>query len=130
MPKWGRWSAAGCAITVLLLSGCGTAKEENRSAIPSSLAGLSDYRQRCESLDSTLQHARVVYEASQTMTRGEAAAVAAAVTLDDSAPPEQVLHRANATAEPGFLVSCHVEARLRASAYEFDVDQPDWVDRS
>lgn len=130
MSRWDRWTAVGCAITVLLLSGCGTAKEENRSSVPSSLAGLSDYRQRCESLDNTLQRAQVVYEASKTMTRGEAAAVAAAVTLDDSAPPEQVLHRANATAEPGFLVSCHVQARLRASSYEFDVDQSDWVDRS
>ncbi|HEX6499841.1 MAG TPA: hypothetical protein VF054_12525 [Micromonosporaceae bacterium] len=130
MSRWGRWGAVGCACAVLALSGCGTAKVAAPSSVPTSLSGLSDYRHRCESLDSSLQQARVVYEPTKTMTRGESAAVAAAVTLNDIAPPEQVLHRANAISEPGFLVSCHVQARLRASSYEFDVDQPDWVDRS
>ncbi|GAA4674871.1 hypothetical protein [Phytohabitans rumicis] len=122
-----RWGAMGSLFATLLLAACGL-PDADRPNPP--LADLADYQRRCERLDSTLQRARVVYEAQASMKRGDPAVVAAAVTLDEATPPEQVLRRAGATAEPGFLVSCHVEARLRVSPYEFEVDQADWVDRS
>jgi hypothetical protein len=77
-----------------------------------------------------MQPARVIYEAEKTMTRGDPAAVAAAITLDVATPPDQVLRRPDAEGESGFLVSCHVQARLRVSQYEFEVEENSWIDRS
>jgi hypothetical protein len=93
-------------------------------------ADLEAYRRRCARLNARGAWARVLYEAHKEMTRGDPEAVTAAVTLNQSTPPKLVLHRAGATAEPGVVVSCHVQAQLSASRYEFDVDAKDWVERS
>jgi hypothetical protein len=64
------------------------------------------------------------------MTRGESDAITAVVTLDESTPPEQILHRRSARAEPGLAVSCRIEASLSASPYEIEIDKKGWIERS
>jgi hypothetical protein len=71
-----------------------------------------------------------VYEAKTDMTRGDSAIVTAAVTLDQSVPPRRILHRPFAVGEPGFVVTCRIEARLTSSPYQFEVSPTDWVKRS
>jgi len=128
--------AGGRVLAALLLTTCGgctvanNAPDAGSASRYSSLPGFSAYQRRCEGLDRTLQQARVVYQAETTMTRGDPSLVAAAVTLDQTTPPDQLLRRSGATGESGFLVSCHVQARLGASQYSFELDQTDWVDRS
>ncbi len=74
--------------------------------------------------------ARILYEARREMTRGDAETVAAAVTLDASTPPDQILRRGGAADEPGVIVSCRVQARLVASPYEFELSERRWIERS
>jgi hypothetical protein len=74
--------------------------------------------------------ARVLYEAKTKMTRGDSETVTAAVTLNQSAPPEEVLHRPGAAQELGVVVSCQIEARLSSSPYQFEVNPSSWVKRS
>lgn len=131
-----RWPAVGALGLVMLFSACmgapgGPSPGPTSGGAPTGeIQGLSAYQRRCASLDSTLADARVVFEADKTMTRGESSALAAAVTLDQRTPADEVLHRTGAAEESGFLVSCRVQARLRASAYDFDVSESGWVDRS
>jgi hypothetical protein len=56
------------------------------------------------------------------MTRGDSDAVAAAVTVNLSTPPDRVLRRTGAADEPGLVVSCRIQAELTASKYQFEVD--------
>jgi hypothetical protein len=93
-------------------------------------AGLQSYKRRCEQLDLKGARARVLYEAKTNMTRGDSETVTAAVTLNQSAPPEKVLHRPGATEELGVVVSCQIEARLSSSPYQFEVNPTGWVKRS
>lgn len=92
--------------------------------------GLTDYQQRCEDLNNHMAAARVVYQAKQDMTRGKSAVVTAAVTVDATVPAAKVLRRATAVAEEAFIVSCRLQARVRASAYDFSIDQKGWTSRS
>ena len=64
------------------------------------------------------------------MTRGDSEVVRAAVTLNQSTPPNRVLHRTGAAEEPGLVVSCRVQAELTASKYQFELDETGWVQRS
>jgi hypothetical protein len=64
------------------------------------------------------------------MTRGDTHTVRAAVTLERSIPPDELLHREDATAEPGIVVSCLLQAELTASKYEFEIDPTGWKERS
>ena len=93
-------------------------------------AGLREYGRRCEEINQRGAEAQVVYEASKEMKLGDSSEVSAAVTLDQSAPPEKVLPRTDAVGEPGLVVSCRLQARLTASKYEFDIDDSGWIDRS
>jgi hypothetical protein len=93
-------------------------------------ASLQSYKRRCEQLDLKGARARVLYEAKTDMTRGDSETVTAAVTLNQSAPPERVLHRPGATQELGVVVSCQIEARLSSSPYQFEVNPTGWVKRS
>jgi hypothetical protein len=93
-------------------------------------AGLQSYKRRCEQLDLKGARARVLYEAKTKMTRGDSETVTAAVTLNQSAPPEEVLHRPGAAQELGVVVSCQIEARLSSSPYQFEVNPSSWVKRS
>jgi hypothetical protein len=93
-------------------------------------ADLQSYKRRCEQLDLKGARARVLYEAKTDMRRGDSETVTAAVTLNQSAPPEKVLHRPRATEELGVVVSCQIEARLSSSPYQFDVNPTGWVTRS
>ena len=74
----------------------------------------------------------MLYEARKKMTRGDADTVTAAVTLNQSVPRDKVLHRRDdvTAEEPGLVVSCHIEARLNASHYQFEVSDKGWVARS
>jgi hypothetical protein len=101
-------------------------------AAPPGWAGLDAYRQRCRDLDLRGAKARVLYEARKEMTRGDSASITAAVTLDKSIPRQEVLHRRDdlTAEEPGLVVSCRIDARLRASHYQFEVSGRGWVARS
>jgi hypothetical protein len=88
------------------------------------------YERRCERINRHGAQAQVVYEASKEMQVGDSETVRAAVTLDQSAPPESVLPRTDAAGEPGLAVSCRLQARLSASEYEFDINDTEWIDRS
>jgi hypothetical protein len=92
--------------------------------------GLDEYERRCERLNRRGGEARVLYEPRKKMTRGDSAAVTAAVTLDRSLPRDEVLRRTGAAEEPGVVVSCRIEAQLRASEYAFEVSEKGWVERS
>jgi hypothetical protein len=52
------------------------------------------------------------------------------VTLDQSTPSEQILHRPSAAEEAGVVVSCRIQAKLRTAPHEFEVDPSGWVERS
>jgi len=100
-----------------------------RPAAPT--GGLAAFRRRCQTLDLDGARARVLYEASRDLTRGRSAAVAAAVSLEMKTPPDQVLDRSGATADPGVVVvSCLLQAQLSASPYDFEIDDTGWVERS
>jgi hypothetical protein len=125
----GRWWTAVALSVVASLTGCGGEMGEPTFP-PEHLAGLAAYQQRCASLDQTLPRARIVYEAAKSMTRGNSEPIAAAVTLDTATPADEILHRTDAAEEPGYIVSCRLQARLRASSYQFEVDDREWVERS
>jgi hypothetical protein len=93
-------------------------------------ARLSAYKRRCEQINRLGAEAQVVYEASKEMKLGDSSDVRAAVSLNRSAPPEQVLPRTDAVGAPGLVVSCRLQARLSASEYDFDIDDSGWIDRS
>jgi hypothetical protein len=93
-------------------------------------AHLSAYQRRCEQINQRGAEAQVVYEASKEMKLGDSSDVKAAVSLNQSAPPQQVLPRTHAVGEPGLIVSCRLQARLSASKYDFDIDESGWLDRS
>jgi hypothetical protein len=92
-------------------------------------AGYRKYKRRCHKLDLTGARGRVVYEPHMEMTRGDPDVVRAAVTFDQSTPPDEIL-RAHAAEEPGLVVSCHIRAQLSVSEYEFEVNEQGWVERS
>ncbi|HET8823048.1 MAG TPA: hypothetical protein VFM57_16015 [Thermoleophilaceae bacterium] len=71
-----------------------------------------------------------MFEARKKMTSGETNTVVAALTLEQSLPPARVLRRKEAAEEAGVVVSCRVQARLRGSHYDFELETEDWVERS
>lgn len=93
-------------------------------------AGLLEYRRRCEQISVKGAQARVIFEPRRSMTRGDTDTVVAAVTLNQTTPPDQILDRAGATEKGGVLVSCQVQARLMHSPHEFEVEPEDWVGRT
>jgi hypothetical protein len=92
--------------------------------------GLEDYERRCERINRRGALAQVVYEESKEMKVGDSDVVRAAVTLDQAAPPDEVLPRTDAAGEPGVVVSCRMQARLVGSEYEFEVNDSAWIERS
>jgi hypothetical protein len=65
------------------------------------------------------------------MTRGDAEPVTAAVTLDQSLPPSEVLETEGGVEASGIVVTCVVEARLDSSSDEFEIEPTrDWIRRS
>jgi hypothetical protein len=91
-----------------------------------SIVGLEEYRQACQELEQRFQPANVVYNPELDMAQGDAAVVdAAAVILDTTLPPEELLRTAGGTAEP-VRVSCRVQAQLRGASEEFLVDPEGW----
>jgi hypothetical protein len=72
----------------------------------------------------------VVFDPRIEMTRGGTDTVIAAVTLGRSIPPDEIIHREGAVAEPGVVVSCLLRAELTASKYEFEIVPTGWVERS
>jgi len=64
------------------------------------------------------------------MKRGDTQTVTAAVTLSRRVAPERVLNSVSAAASPAIVVSCIIDARLRASRYAFTVDNQTWQQRS
>lgn len=93
-------------------------------------ATLEEYQRRCERINQRGALAVIVYEARKEMDLGVSETVRAAVTLDQTAPPETVLPGTTAAGESGVVVSCSLQARLSASRYEFDVEENNWVSRS
>lgn len=97
---------------------------------PPVYAGLESYERRCRRLDTQGAFARVVFDPRIEMTRGDTNTVNAAVTLGRSVPPDEIIRREGAVAEPGVVVSCLLRAELTASKYEFEIDPTGWVERS
>lgn len=138
MPIRSRQAVVLLAVTALVPSGCGG--DTDRLASPATTApdpaavvtyaGMPSYRRRCEALNRLGGRARVLYEPREEMTRGDTETVAAAVTLNQSAPRDQVLRRLGAAEEPGVVVSCRLQAQLNASPYQFEVNEQGWVERS
>jgi hypothetical protein len=64
------------------------------------------------------------------MKRGSTATVTAAITLNRSVTPEQVLRSAGATEAPAIIVSCIVDARLSGPEYTFAINDRSWQSRS
>lgn len=122
-------ASTAAVASVLLAGGADDAGRSGGVRIPE-WAGLPAYQRRCEQLDLVGARGRIVYERQRQMTRGDATTVVAAVTLDQSLPPDRVLRREDATAESGLVVSCRVQARLSGSQYDFDIDREDWIERS
>jgi hypothetical protein len=71
-----------------------------------------------------------VYESDKQMTLGDSDVVRAAVTLDQSTPPDKILQRTGAAQETGLVVSCRLQARLSASPDAFDVSETGWISRA
>ena len=93
-------------------------------------AGLSVYRRRCSHITRSGALAHIVYVPDVTMTRGSTATVTAAITLNRSVAPEQVLRSPGATETPAIVASCIVDARLTGSEYTFAINDSSWQPRS
>jgi hypothetical protein len=119
-------------ITALLVVGCAGAEDggEDAPALQPDYAGLPQYERRCEQLDLRGGLARVFYEASSEMERGNSDLVRASLTLNQSVPADEVLRSPDVAEEEAVVVSCRIQARLTASEYEFEIDETDWVERS
>jgi hypothetical protein len=131
MQGIGRLVITALALSPAILCGCGPGAEPPPGSPGTpEYAGLDEYERRCERINSQGAKAQVVYEASKEMKVGDSETVRAAVTLDQSAPPEEVLPRTDAVGAPGVVVSCLIQARLSASKYEFENDNSVWIDRS
>jgi hypothetical protein len=83
-------------------------------------ADLQAYKRRCAEITRRGAWARVIYRPSQEMTRGNSAAVTAAVTLNVKTPPARVLKSGGAVATK-VVVSCIIAARLSGSSYDFNL---------
>jgi hypothetical protein len=105
---------------------------DGHSAVPvfPEPAGLGSYERRCARLNAQGARARVLYEPRTKMSRGRSDLVTAAVTLDQRAPPDQILKRPGAAEEPGVVVSCRIQAKLRSAPHVFELDPNGWVARS
>lgn len=93
-------------------------------------AGLSAFERRCGLITARGAFARFVYSPSETMTRGDATAVTAGLTLNGSLPARQVIGGPGAVGVPGVVVSCRVQAKLTASTWDFNLDNQGWEERS
>lgn len=92
-------------------------------------ADLQAYKRRCAEITKRGAWARVIYRPSQEMTRGESAAVIAAVTLNLKTPPARVLQGGGGVATK-VVVSCIIAARLSGSSYDFNLSDRRWQPRS
>lgn len=101
---------------------------EVRSGADSSY--MDRYRARCRELTEEGAKAQIHYRSRMKMTRGVSSVVKADVTLDESTAPNSVLVGRDDAVDTGVVVSCHAQARLAASATEFDIDDRAWIDRS
>lgn len=143
-----RRGVAALSLTVLVAvgSGCagGAAKDTARRSVDDALKAtgfnsaddvmirldLAAYRERCGLLDIRGGRARVLYRARRKMTRGDSETVTAAVTLNQELPANEVLGGSEIVEEAGILVSCRLQAQLRASHNEFDIEEEGWSERS
>jgi hypothetical protein len=122
------------------LSGCGgggtpsptsTGEEPVGGGAKPIYAGRAAYERECNQISKHYAKARIIYEGNTSMDLGDSTDVHAAVTLNTSLPPKEVLPRTNAVSgEPGLVVTCRLQARLSAPADEFNVDNRDWVENS
>jgi len=139
MQHVGRLAVAAVAVLSAIAVGVhylgGSAGNEAQqpsrgSAAVPTYGGLEAYERRCKRINRQGAQAQVVYEENKEMKVGDSDTVRAAVTLDQSSPPEKVLPRTDAASGPGLVVSCRLQARLTASQYEFEVNDSDWIERS
>lgn len=91
--------------------------------------GWNAYQKKCEHLNQNFQPANVVYHPTERMRRGTSKAIEAAVTLRIELPPQEVLETSEAVARR-LLVSCVIEAELRAAEAEFDIQPQGWRSES
>ena len=92
---------------------------------------LAAYKKRCEKIDTSGAWAHVVYKPNVRMTRGDSTMVTAAVTVDYTLPPAEVLPGPGSVSSPRkTLVSCIVEAQLSGSSWDFNIDNTRWVQGS
>lgn len=96
---------------------------------PYEMPNLSAYIKKCQRLNRDIEEANVVYNATEYMRRGDDHTVEAALTLRAEVPPEEILESKEAVGVR-VRVTCEVEAKLRASEQEFDIQESGWQSRS
>lgn len=122
-------------IAALCLTACGALSYDSSPASPApyrpyeNLLGWDAYRERCERLNQELALANVAYNPAERMRRGNSQTIEAAVTLRTELPPQEILKTSEVVAKQ-LLVSCVIEAELRAAEAEFDVQPSGWQSES
>lgn len=95
----------------------------------SDFPGLPEYIEECRRLNREFEEANIIYNATEYMRRGDAHTIEAAVTLQIEVPPQKILESEEAIGRR-VRVSCAVEAELRASKEEFDIQEQGWQSQS
>lgn len=120
-------------VVVLFLTGCsgysGYSAGPDDYYYSQNVSGWDAYKERCQRLNQSFEPANVIYNPTEGMRRENSKIIEAAVTLRTELPPQEILKTKEAVAEE-LLVSCVIEAELRADEAEFGIQPQGWKSQS